>query len=102
MTIEDVFDVKGRGLILIPDFSVVDNLDLPNKQKALIVSPSKSTPCELQLYLTHYNIRGCTDINRLWRIVPHLFGIEKAMVSPGDELRIFDAEFARKLKSNTA
>lgn len=88
LVVEEVYQLLGGRIVLEPSFPA--NRELVREQlpaPAEIVSPQgEIRACRLNVHLTHFNIRGSTDIDRRWRYVAELNGVAKSEVPIGSAL----------------
>ena len=97
LIVQDVFALSNGLIIVVPDFPVVDGIS-GHSCGAVIRTPSKNElPCKVRFEPGHFNIPGCADTNRLWRLVPTVSGIEKPDIEIGSELIIEDDVIASAL-----
>ncbi|WP_208347204.1 hypothetical protein [Pseudaestuariivita rosea] len=103
LKIEDKFVLSDGRCLIMPDFTLSDGLSKPVSLSAMILHINgKSNSCTFHLEVAHFNIRGSTDLNNRWRLVPRLSEISPDDISVGDALFIFDAGIAGKLLNNFA
>ena len=98
LQVEDVFQLSGGKLVVVPDFPPVE---LPKQKKlsAILKTPEGTErSCTVTLQLTHFNIPESVDIQRRWRIVPMIEGLEKQEIPVASKLIISDRGVARSLE----
>jgi hypothetical protein len=98
LEVVDVFALSGVGIVVFPDFDVCDVEPKRSWRATLITPTGTSLPCGVSLNLTHFNIRACHDLNRVWRLVPKISGLDKGQIELGSRVFIEDADAARVLK----
>jgi hypothetical protein len=103
LTVEDSFQITGRGVIVIPDFSV------PNgwKNRTESVTVAKPDGLELeakaQFNMAHFNIPDPqVSIDRRWRIVVMLVDRSKDEVPVGSRILVSPEVREAILPRNTA
>ncbi len=98
LQIEDVFQLPGGRLVVVPDFPPVE-LPKQNKFSAILRTPeSAERACTVTLQLTHFNISGNAEIQERWRIVPMIDGLEKHEIPVESKLIISNQDVARALE----
>jgi hypothetical protein len=87
LTVQEHFDITGRGLVLLPDFEVPEGWK--NRSEAvLVVTPDgMEHECAARFELIHFNIRDpSVGANRRWRVSVSLPAATKAAVPIGSKL----------------
>ncbi|WP_146180227.1 hypothetical protein [Opitutus sp. ER46] len=99
LTIQDTFDIAGRGLVLLPDFSVPFGGWQNRTDTVSIVAPNGSTvDADAALNLTHFvPIDKSMPPDRRWRVVMMLPNVERSAVPVGSEI-FGSAELARAIR----
>src|SRR4051812_42683619 len=79
LTVEDCFNVTGRGVILTPDFSVPQRAWQNQTESVTIVPPSgPEFETTAQFNLTHLSIRNPkVPLDKRWRILVMIIGTPK-------------------------
>lgn len=87
LTVQEHFDITGRGLVLLPDFDVPKGWK--NQSEIVLVVAPDGTTRELAAHfeLIHFNIRDPgIDANRRWRVSVSLPSASKAAVPIGSKI----------------
>ena len=87
LTVQEHFDITGRGLVLLPDFDVPNGWR--NRSELVLVVTPDGTEHEFaaRFELIHFNIRDPNvGVNRRWRVSVSLPSASKAAVPVGSKL----------------
>ncbi|MHA3916575.1 hypothetical protein [Halovulum sp. GXIMD14793] len=102
LTVENVFRLSDRRCIVVPDFPILNGIRGPLMLDAcLMKNTGVSVSCKLELTVTHFNIRGESDVDKRWHLTPRLFQIDTNSISVGDIVAVYDAEIADMLLQST-
>ena len=97
LTVQEHFDIQGRGLVILPDFDVPRGWR--NRSEAVLVITPDGETQELvaRLELIHFNIRDPNvDTSRKWRVSVSLPSANKSSVPVGSKL-LCDGELKEAL-----
>ncbi len=102
LTVEDCFNITGRGVILAPDFSVPER-GWQSRTESVTVVPPFGSPLETtaQINMEHFSIRDPkVPLDKRWRVVVMIIGTPKEQLPLGSKVFISsdvrDALDARK------
>ena len=89
LTVEDSFHISGRGLVLIPDFSI-PNVWKDRTERTVIAKPDGSqVEATAQFTMTHFNISDPkVSPDKRWRLVVLLPDCEKGEVPVGSRILV--------------
>lgn len=90
LIVQDLFQLSGIGLTLVPDFPVPEGR-WSNLQEQVLIEVSNGDRFETtaQLSLTHFNFGGRhVDAERRWRVLVTLPLLDKAAVPVGSRILI--------------
>lgn len=87
LTVQEHFDITGRGLVLLPDFDVPRGWR-DRTASVLVVTPDgKAQEFDARFELIHFNIRDANvEVNRRWRVSVSLPSATKSAVPIGSRL----------------
>jgi hypothetical protein len=87
LTVQEHFDITGRGLVLLPDFDVPQGWR-NRAESVLVVTPDGSEQeFDARFELIHFNIRDANvEANRRWRVSVSLPSATKSAVPIGSRL----------------
>src|SRR5262245_36148282 len=94
LTVEDSFLIKGRGVVVVPDFSVPDGWK--NRTEMVVVEKpdGRRYDTTANLNMAHFNISDPgAPIDKRWRVVVTLPELKKEEIPIGS--RIFVSETIR-------
>jgi|SRR6187431_2752397 hypothetical protein len=103
LTVEDSFQITGRGVVLVPDFSVP--VGWTNRTETVLVEQPCGTRYEAlaQFNLSHFNlIDRNAPVDKRWRIVVLLPGLAKEEVPPGSKIFVASEVRDAVISDNTA
>ena len=76
LEVADSFVIKGRGVVLVPDFDVPDSWQNCEEPVLLQYSNGESALVDCEFQLTHFNISNPDHFDRRWRITAVLQSAE--------------------------
>jgi hypothetical protein len=87
LTVQEHFDITGRGLVLLPDFDVPKGWENRSEPVLVITPDGREHEFAARFELIHFNIRDPNvGANRRWRVSVSLPCASKAAVPVGSKL----------------
>ena len=97
LTVADLFQISGQGLVVMPDFSVPAHWTETQVDASILLPDGNSIAARLSLTVTHFNIPDLeTSSDRRWRVTPTFPGLTKRDVPIGSRVMI-DSDIADQL-----
>lgn len=103
LTVEDSFQITGRGVVLVPDFSVP--IGWTDRTETVVVEQPCGNRYEAmaRFNLSHFNlVDHHAPVDKRWRIVVLLPGRAKEDVPPGSKLFVASEVRDAVISDNTA
>lgn len=87
LTVQEHFDITGRGLVLLPDFDVSKGWENRSEPVLVVTPDGREHEFAARFELIHFNIRDPNvGANRRWRVSVSLPSASKASVPVGSKL----------------
>lgn len=97
LMVADLFQISGRGLVVMPDFSVPAHWTETQTDASILLPNGNSMAARLNLTVTHFNIPDLeTPSDLRWRVTPTFPDLTKRDVPIGSRVMI-DANIADQL-----
>ncbi len=102
LNVENSFEIRGFGVVLIPDFSVPDGWKNLDDSVTLVMPDGQHIAAKAQFNLSHFNlIDPAAPLDNRWRVVVRLVDWKKGKLPIGSKL-LASVEVCQAILGGTA
>ena len=102
LTVENSFEISGRGIVLIPDFAVPERWNDRVDSVILAIPGGQKIATKARFNLSHFSLSDANaSVNERWRVVVLLLDVRKEQVAIGSKLLV-PCEVRRAILPETA